>query len=678
MRQDQFRHLGHLQGGVLGDPVPQLGVFADQDPFLLREGTGPEGCLGGKADHAQVVVGAEPIQQEPVLLGEPQPLRHGGAEGPQGPDVFLRLHGAPPQPVQEDPHDEAAPVLPGPHLPAVHRLLRLADQGGQARLPLGLGGRAEGDGEGDPVDRRGGGLVGLDPPDDRLSRRLVRPGEEEDELVAPPSGQDVLLPGAAPKDVRRRREEPIPLLVAEGVVGQLQRVHVPDQDRQGKLAGNVQPTGLLLEKTPVVEAGEGIVVGEEPDPLLRRPPLGDVPIDHRGGVDLSRRIPDRGDRDLHADAAPVPLEGILEAARDASLQGLPDPLRPEADLLGQVREEVPHAAVQHVLLEEVQLLQEGPIGVETAKPPVPEDDRLDGGVEDRRHVGLPGIRILLETVSLPVRRRRALRGSAVGVQLLLGPVEQGHLLHQLPVQVPHQGEELLVLEHRGQAVEDDREEDQGDVRNVLGGAGHQPHEHAHDPAGGGEDVEADPVPRAGGGGPDRPAPLDGPGEGPVLHQELLLPIQQGRGGLGLGVGQHEGGESLPHRVEAEGVEGDHRPDPGSGLLQQGFGRRLPVEPGGGIEPQGRVQGREGLHLLPGDRLQALLQIADAKPIVHQRSPPPKKTCSISRTCRSAWSRIGSRAFGERESSSGASGARGGRTWAPLEPSRFATARRSAT
>ncbi len=157
----------------------------------------------------------------------------------------------------------------------VHVVLSLVEDLVDVFLRLSLGFPPERNGEvqgGHPL--LGAGL--LNPPD-QLVRPLVRQlGQQDDELVAPdPENQ---LPG--PTDPLQKlghlHQQLVTHAVSEGIVDQLQPVDIRHDDAQRQVPGHVQPGQLLLEKAPVVEAGQLVVVAEVLDLLLVFDAAGDV------------------------------------------------------------------------------------------------------------------------------------------------------------------------------------------------------------------------------------------------------------------------------------------------------------------------------------------------------------------------------------------------------------------
>ena len=159
-----------------------------------------------------------------------------------------------------------------------------------------------------------------------LLRRLAPlPGQRlqhDDELVATEPGHGVVLAHAAREDRGDLHEQPVALLMADGVVDRLEVVQVDEEQgahRPVPRAARLCALQPLHQQPPVGQPGEEVEVGQLPHLGLHRLACGDVARrveQHRPAVHLER---ERGHLDReHAPvlAAMRRLEGVDFARRE--------------------------------------------------------------------------------------------------------------------------------------------------------------------------------------------------------------------------------------------------------------------------------------------------------------------------------------------------------------------------
>jgi hypothetical protein len=97
---------------------------------------------------------------------------------------------------------------------------------------------------------------------DDACRRPGRGTEEHHELLAPVAARDVVLAERSVDELRNVAEDAVAVLVAVGVVDQLEVVDIDDDDGKWPLVA-LRVCGLLaesaLEVTPIEQTGERIV-----------------------------------------------------------------------------------------------------------------------------------------------------------------------------------------------------------------------------------------------------------------------------------------------------------------------------------------------------------------------------------------------------------------------------------
>ena len=190
--------------------------------------------------------------------------------------------------------------------------------------------------EGDADARRDGQLLtvnikGADQAGDQLAGNhggilcVVELGQEDDELVAPQSRQDIFLPQACAQASGCGRQQAVADRMAQGVVDLLEIVQVEEENARLQVVAAGDGERLIRAvdpQTPVGQAGKHVIVGEVVDVRFRGPVVGDV-LDRsaqgsarvRAVAGLDGEVHDTRDLVLVAAAQPDIEAGAGEALR---------------------------------------------------------------------------------------------------------------------------------------------------------------------------------------------------------------------------------------------------------------------------------------------------------------------------------------------------------------------------
>jgi len=170
------------------------------------------------------------------------------------------------------------------------------------------------------------------------AHRIAHPGLRQDdaELVSAEAPEHVAAPQRLGQAAGGGQQEAVAGLVAEGVVDVLElvEVHVEQGAFVAVAAGQRHvPLELLLEAAPVEQAGEGVVIGEEGEPLLGALALGDVEPQAPEQV-ASLGVALGGDDVAHPDAAPVRAQhAVVQGGHAAEGRQAPQALAHPARVL---------------------------------------------------------------------------------------------------------------------------------------------------------------------------------------------------------------------------------------------------------------------------------------------------------------------------------------------------------
>jgi len=175
--------------------------------------------------------------------------------------------------------------------------------------------------------------------DDLHSLRLVGARLQEKELVSADPGDQILLPADLPEYVRRRAEHAIAIPVSDGIVHQLEPVHVEEHNRhRGHVRGPVFHDHLFKIRA-VVQSGQRVMIKKVLDARPVVEVVGDVAYGHRDIIPLGG---------IRLVLVPVvQRRGIMgEMLRDAASGHIPQTADPEILRHG---EHFPHALSDHIL-----------------------------------------------------------------------------------------------------------------------------------------------------------------------------------------------------------------------------------------------------------------------------------------------------------------------------------------
>jgi hypothetical protein len=173
-------------------------------------------------------------------------------------------------------HDAAAAAFGG-----VHGLIGAAGQLVGALAMVRKDGNADAGGDRVPVAIDVEGFVDevQSPVGDPSCRVSVTGREDESELVAPESGDEIALSQVGPQPFAQLDEQPVAVMMTERVVDLLEAIEIQHEhrDRCSLVPGVVEPTAeAVREQAPIGETGEPVVQRLMAKRRCRERPLGDV------------------------------------------------------------------------------------------------------------------------------------------------------------------------------------------------------------------------------------------------------------------------------------------------------------------------------------------------------------------------------------------------------------------